>query len=224
MNYQQPELRRALAADYAIGLMPLTARKRFESLMLDDPSLRRELAQWQESLVGLTSSLPPQEVPERVWHAIVARIDPQQLHVPAKRPFWNWLRLTAVACSLVVAGILGVIYNRDTATFNATLVATNQQPALAVQAYERYLKVEPLAVASVEPGRSLELWAIPADGVPVSLGVIPNDGKGRVELSEHQRTLIGTPTTLAITLEPQGGSPSGKPTGPVLYKGKLASL
>lgn len=224
MNYQQPELRRALAADYAIGLMPLTARRRFESLMLDDPSLRRELAQWQESLVGLTSCLPPQEVPERVWHAIVARIDPQQLHVPAKRPFWNWLRLTAVACSLVVAGILGVIYNRDTATFNATLVATNQQPALAVQAYDRYLKVEPLAVALVEPGRSLELWAIPADGVPVSLGVIPNDGKSRVELSEHQRTLISTPTTLAITLEPQGGSPSGKPTGPVLYKGKLASL
>jgi anti-sigma-K factor RskA len=224
MNYQQPELRRALAANYAIGLMPLTARRRFENLLLDDPSLRRELAQWQESLVGLTSSLEPQVVPERVWHAIVARIDPQELHIPAKRPFWNWLRVTALACSLVVAGILGVIYTRDTATFNATLVASNQQPALAVQAYERYLKVEPLALASVERGRSLELWAIPADGVPVSLGVIPNDGKGRVELSERQRTLIGTPTTLAITLEPQGGSPSGKPTGPVLYQGKLASL
>lgn len=224
MNYQQPELRRALAADYAIGLMPLTARRRFESLLLDDPSLRRELAQWQESLVGLTSSLEPQDVPERVWQAIVARIDPQELHVPARRPFWNWLRLTAVACSLVLAGILGVIYTRDTASFNATLVASNQLPALAVQAYDRYLKVEPLALASVEPGRSLELWAIPADGVPVSLGVIPNDGKGRVDLSERQRTLIGTPTTLAITLEPQGGSPSGKPTGPVLYKGKLASL
>lgn len=224
MNYQQPELRRALAADYAIGLMPLTARRRFESLLLDDPSLRRELAQWQESLVGLTSSLEPQDVPERVWQAIVARIDPQELHVPARRPFWNWLRLTAVACSLVLAGILGVIYTRDTASFNATLVASNQQPALAVQAYDRYLKVEPLALASVEPGRSLELWAIPADGVPVSLGVIPNDGKGRVDLSERQRNLIGTPTTLAITLEPQGGSPSGKPTGPVLYQGKLASL
>jgi anti-sigma-K factor RskA len=224
MNYQQPELRRALAADYAIGLMPLTARRRFENLLLDDPSLRRELAQWQESLVGLTSPLESQVVPERVWRAIVARIDPQELHIPAKRPFWNWLRVTALACSLVVAGILGVIYTRDTATFNATLVASNQQPALAVQAYEHYLKVEPLALASVEPGRSLELWAIPADGVPVSLGVIPNDGKGRVELSERQRTLIGTPTTLAITLEPQGGSPSGKPTGPVLYQGKLASL
>jgi anti-sigma-K factor RskA len=43
-------------------------------------------------------------------------------------------------------------------------------------------------------------------------------------LSESQRKLIGTPTTLAITLEPQGGSPSGKPTGPVLYQGKLAAL
>jgi anti-sigma-K factor RskA len=224
MNYQSPQLRRALAADYAIGLMPLTARRRFESLLLDDPSLRRELAQWQEALVGLTSTLEMQPVPERVWQAIVARIDPQTLHVPAKRPFWNWLRITAFACLLVVAGIIGVVYNRDTASYNATLLATNQQPALNVQAYDRYLTVEPLALASVEPGRSLELWAIPADGVPVSLGLIPSDGKGRVELSERQRGLIGTPTTLAISLEPQGGSPSGQPTGPILYQGKLASL
>lgn len=224
MNYQQPALRRALAADYVIGLMPSTARRRFESLLLDDQNLRSEVAQWQESLADLTTSFEAQQVPERVWHKIVARIDPQQLHVPAKRPFWNWLRITAVACSLVVAGILGVIYNRDTATFNATLVATNQQPALTVKAYDGYLNVEPLAVASVEPGRSLELWTIPADGVPVSLGVIPDNGKGRVKLSESQRKLIGTQSTLAITLEPQGGSPSGKPTGPILYQGKLASL
>jgi anti-sigma-K factor RskA len=224
MNYQQPQLRRALAADYVIGLMPSTARRRFEGLLLDDPALRREVAQWQESLVGLTSSLLEQEVPERVWQRIVARIEPQQLHVPEKRPFWSWLRITAAACLLVVAATLGVIYNRDTASYNATLVASNQQPALNVQAYDRYLNVEPLAVASVESGRSLELWAIPADGVPVSLGVVPAIGKSRVELSESQRKLIGTPTTLAITLEPQGGSPSGKPTGPVLYQGKLAAL
>lgn len=224
MNYQQPQLRRALAADYAIGMMPSTARRRFESLLLDDPSLRREVAQWQESLVGLTSSLQAQDVPDRVWQRIVARIDPQELHVPKKRPFWNWLRLGAIACSLLVALVIGVIYNRDTAIYNATLVATNQQPALAVKAFERYLEVEPLAVSSVEQGRSLELWTIPANGVPVSLGVVADKGKSRVELTESQRKLIGTQSTLAITLEPQGGSPSGKPTGPVLYKGQLASL
>jgi anti-sigma-K factor RskA len=224
MNYRQPELRRALAADYAIGLMPSTARRRFESLLLDDPTLRKEVAQWQESLVGLTASLEPQPVPERVWQRILARIEPQRLHVPEKRPFWSWMRVTALACTLLVAVIFGVIYNRDTPAFNATLVTSNQQPAVTVQAFDRYLKVEPVTVASVETGRSLELWAIPADGVPVSLGVIPDNGKGRVELNESQRKLLGTQTTMAITLEPKGGSPSGKPTGPVLYKGQLASL
>jgi anti-sigma-K factor RskA len=224
MNYRQPELRRALAADYAIGLMPTTARRRFESLLIDDPNLRAEVAQWQESLVGLTTSLEPQPVPERVWHQIVARIEPQRLHVPKKRPFWSWMRIAAVACTLLVAVIVGVIYNRDKPDFNATLVAGNQQPALTVQAFDRYLKIDPVAVASVEAGRSLELWAIPADGVPVSLGVIPDNGKGRVDLSDSQRRLLGSQTTMAITLEPKGGSPSGKPTGPILYKGQLASL
>lgn len=224
MNYRHPELRRALSADYAIGLMPSTARRRFENLLLDDPTLREEVARWQESLVGLTTSLEPQPVPERVWEQIIARIEPQRLHVPEKRPFWSWMRIAAVACTLLVAVIVGVIYNRDKPDFNATLVASNQQPALTVQAFDRYLKVEPVTVARVETGRSLELWAIPADGIPVSLGVIPNDGKGRVELSESQRKLLGSQTTMAITLEPKGGSPSGKPTGPVLYKGQLASL
>jgi anti-sigma-K factor RskA len=224
MNYRHPELRRALSADYAIGLMPSTARRRFENLLLDDPTLREEVARWQESLVGLTTSLEPQPVPERVWEQIIARIEPQRLHVPEKRPFWSWMRIAAVACTLLVAVIVGVIYNRDKPDFNATLVASNQQPALTVQAFDRYLKVEPVTVARVETGRSLELWAIPADGIPVSLGVIPDDGKGRVELSESQRKLLGSQTTMAITLEPKGGSPSGKPTGPVLYKGQLASL
>jgi anti-sigma-K factor RskA len=224
MNYRQPELRRALAADYTIGLMPVTARRRFEALLLDDPALRAEVAHWQESLVGLTASLEPQPVPEHVWQKIIARIEPQRLHVPEKRPFWNWLRIGAVACSLAVAVTVGVMVNREKPGFNATLLAGNQQPAMTVQAYDRYLKVDPLAVASVEKDRSLELWAIPADGVPVSLGVIPDNGQGRVELSDSQRKLLGTQTTMAITLEQKGGSPDGKPKGPVLYKGQLASL
>jgi anti-sigma-K factor RskA len=116
------------------------------------------------------------------------------------------------------------LYNRETLNYRVTLVAGDQQPALRVEAYEHYLNVEPVQVAPLQAGRSLELWAIPADGIPVSLGVVPSDSKGRVELSEAHRQLMGSATTMAITLEPQGGSPSGKPTGPVLYQGKLAAL
>ena len=224
MNYQTPALRRALAADYAIGLMSAPARRRFEQLLLDDAALRAELAQWQESLASLTEALPEHPVPERVWHGITARIDPQVLHVPEKRPFWNWLRLTAAICSIALLVFLGSLYNRDDARYHATLLTANAQPALKVEAHADYLQVEPLTLAAVDSDRSLELWVIPADGKPISLGVIPAGGKGKVELSEAQKVLINKPIALAVSLEPKGGSPTGQPTGPVLYQGRLAAL
>ncbi|MGV8841881.1 MAG: anti-sigma factor [Pseudomonas sp.] len=224
MNYQTATLRRALAADYAIGLMPSAARRRFDQLLLEDAALRVELAQWQESLARLTDALPEQRVPDRVWQGIKARIEPQVLHVPEKRPLWNWLRGTAAVCSLVIAVTLGVIYNQDNSRYSATLLSADAQPALKVEAHEHYLKVEALALAAVDQGRSLELWAIPADGNPVSLGVIPAGGNGKVELSGAQKALIGKPIALAVSLEPKGGSLTGQPTGPVLYQGALAAL
>ena len=173
MNYQTPSLRRTLAADYAIGVMPAAARRRFEQLLLEDAALRAELAHWQDSLASLTEALPEQPVPERVWQGITARIDPQKLHVPQKRSFWNWMRVTAALCSLVVVVFLSVLYNRDEARYSATLLTADSQPALRVLAHDNYLQVEPLALAAVDPERSLELWAIPANGKPMSLGVIP---------------------------------------------------
>ncbi|MGE8147013.1 anti-sigma factor [Pseudomonas frederiksbergensis] len=224
MNYQTPPLRRALAADYAIGLMPAAARRRFEQLLLEDAALRAELAHWQESLASLTESLPEQPVPEHVWQGINARIEPQRLHVPEKRSFWNWMRVTAAIGSLVVVVFLSMLYNRDDARYSATLLSADAQPALKVEAHANFLNVEPLTLAAVDPGRSLELWAIPSDGKPISLGVIPAGGKGKVELSDAQKALIGKPIALAVSLEPKGGSPTGQPTGPVLYQGALAAL
>ncbi|KAA0988189.1 anti-sigma factor [Pseudomonas sp. ANT_J12] len=224
MNYQTPTLRRALAADYAIGLMPAAARRRFEQLLLEDAALRAELAHWQESLASLTEALPEQPVPEHVWQGITARIEPQRLHVPEKRSFWNWMRVTAALCSLVVVVFLSMLYNRDDARYSATLLSADAQPALKVEAHANFLNVEPLTLAAVDPGRSLELWAIPANGKPISLGVIPAGGKGKVELSDAQKALIGKPIALAVSLEPKGGSPTGQPTGPVLYQGALAAL
>lgn len=224
MNYQNQHLRRALAADYAIGLMPAAARRRFEQLLLDDAELRVELAKWQESLASLNEPLVEVPVPDRVWTAINARIEPQELHMPAKRPFWNWLRVTVAVCSLLVAVTLGILYNRDSSQYSATLLSASAQPALRIKAHDDYLQVEPLALATVAPGHSLELWAVPADGKPISLGVIPAGGKGRVALSEKQHALLGKPIALAVSLEPEGGSPTGQPTGPVLYQGALAGL
>ena len=224
MNYQTTALRRALASDYAIGLMPATARRRFDALLLEDAALRVELGHWQEALASLTGSVPERPVPKHIWAGIKARIEPQVLHVPAKKPFWMNFRLLAAACAVVVAVLVGVLYQRNIDTeYNATLVAANQQPALQIKAFGDHLQVEPLSLAAVEPTRALELWAIAPGGKPVSLGLVPTSGKGRIQLSKAQQALLNAPLTLAVSLEPQGGSPTGQPTGPVLYQGALAS-
>ncbi|MFP3830860.1 anti-sigma factor, partial [Pseudomonas sp. SIMBA_021] len=51
----------------------------------------------------------------------------------------------------------------------------------------------------------------------------PPAGRDRFALPA-QRELLGTPIALAVSLEPHGGSPTGQPTGPVLYQGQLAAL
>ena len=224
MNYQNPRLRRALAADYAIGLMSKAARRHFEELMRDDAKLRAQVAEWQENLMALTESVAEQPVPERVWQGVVARIDPQRLQLPKKRPFWSRLRLLAAACSLVLVAALGVFYTHDPVSASATLLSGTQTQALRIKAHADYLQVEPLTLAAVQAGHSLELWAIPPNGKPVSLGLLPKEGNGRVELSEAHRALLGTSVVLAVSLEPMGGSPTGQPTGPVLYQGPLAAL
>ncbi len=75
--------------------------------------------------------------------------------------------------------------------------------------------------ATPETGRSYELWLMPGrSSAPRSLGVVGND-------EFTQRTLPGNfdldtlrAATFAVSLEPAGGSPSGAPTGPVLFTGK----
>jgi anti-sigma-K factor RskA len=225
MNYQTTALRRALAADYAIGLMPATARRRFDALLLDDAALRAELGHWQDALASLAGAVPEQPVPEHVWEGIKARIEPQVLPVPVKKSWWMNLRVLAAACAVVAAVLVGVLYQRDIGVeYNATLMSTAQQPALHIKALGNHLQIEPLTLAAVEPAQDLELWAIPKGGKPISLGLLPTAGKGRIQLSQVQQALLKAPLTLAVSLEPRGGSPTGQPTGPVLYQGNLASL
>ncbi|HWH86655.1 MAG TPA: hypothetical protein VNV36_07750 [Pseudomonas sp.] len=89
-----------------------------------------------------------------MWNGITARIEPQVLHLPEKRPFWNWLRITAALCSIVVPVFFGSLDNRDDARYTATLLNADAQPALKVEAHADYMQVEPLTPAAVDSDRS----------------------------------------------------------------------
>jgi anti-sigma-K factor RskA len=76
--------------------------------------------------------------------------------------------------------------------------------------------------AERQAGKSYELWLVSDRfAAPRSLGVISNEEfTQRPQLANYDAVTINR-ATYAVSLEPEGGSPTGSPTGPVLYTGKL---
>ena len=85
----------------------------------------------------------------------------------------------------------------------------------SVNAYT--LKIRALQNVQTNPQSAYELWALPGDGTsPVSLGLLPRSGSVDRRLTTAQRDALLRSKRIAVSLEPQGGSPTGSPTGPVL--------
>ena len=143
--------------------------------------------------------------------------------IESKPPFWSRPRMFIGVCIAIVAGLGGAFYTQDNVKSAATLVTTTQQPAAQIMAHKDYLKVQPIAITAPASDQSLELWAIPDDGKPVSLGLIPEDGEGIIGLNPRQQASISKPVELMVSAESKGGSVSKQPTGPTVYQGALAT-
>jgi len=73
-------------------------------------------------------------------------------------------------------------------------------------------------------GKSLELWVLPTEGAPRSLGLVSNaSGETLIRIRSSDARMQGA-TALAVSLEPAGGSPTRAPTGPVLCSGAIAPV
>ena len=87
----------------------------------------------------------------------------------------------------------------------------------------RLMTVSPGAAPSARGG-SLELWMIPPGGAPQALGVIPSDRSAKMPMPDAFEGRGDTPIVLAVSLEPKGGSPTGRPTGPVVARGRFSAV
>jgi anti-sigma-K factor RskA len=173
-------------------------------------------------LMPLAKGLEPIEPPAHVWQAIRRRLN----LASGVRPR-TWMRTFALAASiLLIVGLGTLLYWRSAApgkvTELATIAASSGAPVWNVEIYASpgrpgRIVVHTGQLRAPPPGRDYELWALPKGGTPVSLGVLPSKGTSRRALSPIQQSALANSTQLAVSLEPFGGSPTGQPTGTIVF-------
>lgn len=246
MKYDNPDLRDRLAAEYALGTLRGLARRRFERVMDGDRALRELVLEWELRLNRLAETAPAIEPPAWVWRQISARLGAAapanrsllgaifggaRMRVPnlSEAGLWNFVGFwrpaglaaaaAAIALAIHVAGLAPV---PPPLTHLAVLNDQSNKPAMVANLHASIdrLAIRAVAAGPVEPDKALELWLLPAGGgAPVSLGLLAGS-ETIVDLPHAHTTALAT-GGLAVSLEPAGGSPTGQPTGPVLFSGAV---
>lgn len=234
MKFANAELRNKLAAEYVLGTMSAHARRRFEINLKENPALRRAVAEWEKRLTPLALALPEIEPPSRVWQAIESRIRPgRQATRPGVWESLSFWRFSSIASGLVALAllILVAVPGPDTPPADGTrmVVVMNdlktRNPAMTVswepgKPGKRVMRIRVIGHADMAPGTAWELWMLPGeDQKPVSLGLITTHDAQTVVVPEPLAAKLDQAQGLAMSVEPAGGSPTGLPTGPVLYAG-----
>lgn len=236
MKYEDSRLRALLAGEYVLGTLIGRARQRFERLLLADAGLRDLVDRWEMQLNRLAIGAQPVDPPARVWRMICARLGFRQS--PSRMFLWwervnVWRAIAGVAVAatiLLTVQLLRLVPETPPPMLGAVLTDADNQPGWVaiVSATHREmtaLKITSLRAVSPGPGRSFELWLIPAGtSRPISLGLLPEDGNASVDLPREIGRKLHASSTIAVSLEPKGGSPTGLPTGPILYQGSMRLL
>lgn len=241
MRKLAPETAHALAGEYVLGTLRGAARRRFERLMQADPQVGAIVRRWEVEMTPLADRIEPIEPPQRVWRAIEARIGTDAAAAPGKEPargspsFWEslafWRTLGALGAGVATVLFGFFVYLSTGPRGEPVFVAVLQEtvPNGSVRTVISMHSPDLLRVRMVKPwsdtaGKSLELWVVPSEGAPRSLGVVQNvPGDTMIEIHSTDPRVRGA-AALALSLEPQGGSPTGAPTGPMVARGVIAPV
>jgi len=235
-----PDDRSTLAAEYALGLLDGDEAVRARALAASDPRFGDQVASWSGSLAPLLDEISPVAPPDRVLAAIEQRLGdrpalPDNVHQLRRRV--NLWRGFSVGASALAASLALVLAMRPEPIERPPVATPAPAPAPMVAMMEaedsaaklvatwdsgaRRLVVAAAAGIAPVAGHSHELWVIPADGTPRSLGILPGAQPLHLRVEGPIAQQVGEGVTLALSVEPTGGSPTGLPTGQVIAAGKL---
>ena len=219
----------ARAAEYVLGTATAAEAAATERDMAADPALAEAVAAWERRLAPLAALALPEAPPSGLWERIEAALSPAPA---APSPPWRdrllrWWAGGATAAALALGAYALLLSRPPAPPLTAAMVADRTQAAWSVVAGPdgalRLVAAAPVSgpEPGVPPGQVMQLWALPPGATaPTSLALL-EPGQRRVTLSAPAvRPVAGM--LVEITAEPPGGSPTGRPTGPVLFIGRLS--
>jgi anti-sigma-K factor RskA len=246
MNLSDRDERAVACAEFVLGTLEEVDRSRLLAAMEGDESLQREIAFWQDRLLSLYKDIAPIEPTANVWRQIDAALNQEPVSDSVASPFvpsatvvgasaarrkdntplwqrlgfWQGLSGLAVAFALVLS-LTFVMRTGDPSgsTFVAVLQTADREAAWIVKVgTSGPVRIEPLSDRGAIPqGKTWELWTKGKDATaPTSLGLI---GTGPMEIAREALPYLDEDQLFEVSLEPEGGSPTGRPTGPVLSIG-----
>ncbi len=245
MKLDDPQDRGAAAAEYVMGTLDPDECADFEALLSHDRALQAEVYAWQDKLLSLALRVAPAEPPATHWAGIEARLalptatatvtaldrDGAAANDPLARRLRRWQAISgfALAACLVLGTMLLVRGLAPAGGAPERYLTLLQAPdkstgwVVEVTAGQR-LRLVPMGPAGVvPPGKALQFWT-KLDGAagPTSLGLVR---PGEVtELPLDRLPGVAAQQLFELTLEPETGSPIGRPTGPILFVGRSVRI
>jgi anti-sigma-K factor RskA len=233
---ETPETDNTLAGQYVLGTLSEDERAAFEARLAQSTELQRRVNQWQAHFVSITDRLEPMPAPQPLSARIERSLDALEpssvkikISTPAKQTsFWQslvvWRSLSAAGFAFAVFFAIQLQTFTPTMsdpTYIAVLVTPeNKTPGWVIQTSQaQQMQLVPLAAIEIPEGKALQFWT-KADGwdAPVSLGLVK---KGQtLNIALDKLPPLADNQLFELTLEQEGGSPTGKPTGPIQSIGR----
>ena len=214
-----------LAAEFALGLLDESEAVAVQARARTDATLSLRIAWWRDQLSPLASEVAT-PAPAGVWKRIEAQLPGNDNSATVMQ---RW-RAAALAAMSVAAALL-VFIGMQPADVPVAVppmpmpmmaALSGEKGAVVAVSYDAVSGKITVAPTTLDPGQGdAELWIIPDDGKPRSLGVVNAKLNDKYNVPAAVRNFIQPGGTFAISQEVKGGSPSGQPAGAIVATGKI---
>ncbi|WP_337267971.1 anti-sigma factor [Oryzifoliimicrobium ureilyticus] len=222
-----------LAGEYVLGVLSFKDRRVVEERMRRDRQFAAIVGRWEANLSSMNEEYSHAYPSKEAFRRIETRLFSDAMSSSIRGGLWGsiifWRALAFASLSVALGALLFTVTPGVRSTVRMPMVAdlSSTQSGVSLRASydDRNGLIRIVPVASGRPEeKSLELWLVPSDGKPKSLGVFQSGKNGELIVPNELRQSISEGATLAISLEPFGGSPTGQPTGPVIASGATKKL